>query len=121
MNEASYHGNPNLKSLGYQHHLTKDELTEFVKCQDDPIYFIENYCQIVTLDRGLQPFKLYECQKKKVDFIMKGRKTILMEGRQQGKTVTAAACILHYTIFNDDKNVAIMANKTAAAREVVNR
>ena len=121
MNEASYHGNPNLKSLGYQHHFTKDELTEFVKCQDDPIYFIENYCQIVTLDRGLQPFKLYECQKKKVDFIMKGRKTILMEGRQQGKTVTAAACILHYTIFNDDKNVAIMANKTAAAREVLNR
>tara|TARA_E500000081_G_scaffold86252_1_gene87369 strand:+ start:826 stop:2451 length:1626 start_codon:yes stop_codon:yes gene_type:complete len=121
MNEASYHGNPNLKSLGYQHHFTKDELTEFVKCQDDPIYFIENYCQIVTLDRGLQPFVLYECQKKKVDFIMKGRKTILMEGRQQGKTVTAAACILHYTIFNDDKNVAIMANKTAAAREVLNR
>ena len=52
---------------------------------------------------------------------MNNRKTILMEGRQQGKTVTAAACILHYTIFNDDKNVAIMANKTSAAREVLSR
>ena len=44
-----------------------------------------------------------------------------MEGRQQGKTVTAAACILHYTIFNADKTVAIMANKTASAREVLLR
>ena len=119
--EQSYHGNPNLKPIGYQHDFTKEEFEEFVKCEQDPIYFIENYCQIVTLDKGLQPFKLYDCQKKKVDFIMNNRKTILMEGRQQGKTVTAAACILHYSIFNADKNIAIMANKTAAAREVLNR
>ena len=52
---------------------------------------------------------------------MNERKVILMEGRQQGKTVTAAACILHYTIFQEDKTVAIMANKASAAREVLNR
>ena len=44
-----------------------------------------------------------------------------MEGRLQGKTVTEAACILHYTIFQEDKTVAIMANKASAAREVLNR
>jgi len=44
-----------------------------------------------------------------------------MEGRQQGKTITSAACILWYTLFQENKNVAIMANKTAAAREVMNR
>jgi hypothetical protein len=33
----------------------------------------------------LQPFKLYECQKKKLDIIHNNRKVILMEGRQQGK------------------------------------
>lgn len=119
--ETSYHGNPNLKSIGYQHSFTKDQIKELVKCKDDPIYFIENYCQIVTLDKGLQPFKLYDCQKRKVDFIMNNRQTILMEGRQQGKTVTAAACILHYSIFNENKTVAILANKTAAAREVLAR
>jgi hypothetical protein len=119
--ETSYHGNPNLKAVGYQHDFTKEQLEEFVRCSEDPIYFIENYCKIVTLDKGLQPFKLYDCQKVKVDFIMNNRKTILMEGRQQGKTITSAACILHYTIFQDNKNVAIMANKTAAAREVLSR
>ena len=118
---TSYHGNPNLKNIGYEHSFTKEQLQEYVKCQKDPIYFIENYCQIITLDRGLQLFKLYECQKKKVDLILNNRKVILMEGRQQGKTVTAAACILHYTIFNSDKTVAIMGNKTASAREVLAR
>ena len=117
----SYHGNPNLKPLAYQHDFSQEEIEEYIKCKEDPVYFIENYVKIITLDKGLQPFKLYDCQKKKVDFIMNNRKTILMEGRQQGKTVTAAACILHYSIFNADKNIAIMANKTAAAREVLNR
>lgn len=119
--ETSYHGNPNLKSIGHKHDFTQEQIKEYLKCQSDPIYFIENYCHIVTLDNGLQLFKLYDCQKKKVDIIINERKVILMEGRQQGKTVTAAACILHYTIFNADKTVAIMANKTASAREVLLR
>ena len=119
--DVSYHGNPNLKPLAYQHDFTQQEIAEYVKCQNDPKYFIENYVKIVTLDKGLQPLKLFDCQKGKVDLIMNERKVILMEGRQQGKTVTAAACILHYTIFQEDKTVAIMANKASAAREVLNR
>jgi len=119
--DTSYHGNPNLKRVGYKHDWSKEQISEYMKCKEDPIYFIENYCMIVTLDQGLQPFKLYDCQKRKVDFIMDNRRCILMEGRQQGKTVTAAACILHYTIFQDSKTVAIMANKSNAAREVLAR
>ena len=117
----SYHGNPNLKPLAYQHDFTEDEIKEYIKCKEDPIYFIENYVKIITLDEGLQPFKLYDCQKRKVECIMNNRRVVLMEGRQQGKTVTSAACILHYTIFEEDKTVAIMANKSSAAREVLNR
>ena len=117
----SYHGNPNLKPLAYQHDFSQEEIEEYIKCKNDPVYFIENYVKIITLDSGLQPFKLYDCQKKKVDCIINNRRVVLMEGRQQGKTVTSAACILHYTIFEEDKTVAIMANKSAAAREVLNR
>jgi hypothetical protein len=119
--ESSYHGNINLKPIGHKHNFTLEQLAEIEKCQEDPIYFIENYCQIVTLDYGLQLFKLYDCQKEKVLHILGNRKAILMEGRQQGKTITSAACILWYTLFQDSKTVAIMANKTAAAREVMAR
>lgn len=120
-NNNSYNGNRNLKTIGFKMEYTADHVQEIIKCQSDPIYFIENYCMIVSLDQGLVPFKLYECQKNKVDTIMNNRRVILMEGRQQGKTITAAACILHYTLFNTEKTVAILANKSSAAREVLNR
>ena len=119
--ESSYHGNPNLKSIGHQHQFTQEEIQEILTCQRDPAYFIENYCHIVSLDKGLVKFKLYECQKKKVEVILNNRKVVLMEGRQQGKTITAAACILWYTLFQESKTVAILANKGSAAREVLDR
>ena len=121
MTENSYHGNPNLKPIGYQHQFTPEQIQEIVRCQEDPIYFIENYCHIVSLDKGLIKFTLYDCQKEKVNIILDNRKVVLMEGRQQGKTVTAAACILFYTIFQENKTVAILANKGASAREVLDR
>lgn len=119
--ETSYHGNPNLKPIGLPLQFTPEQIQEIVKCQQDPIYFIENFCHIVTLDHGLKLFTLYECQKQKVKVILGNRKVVLMEGRQQGKTITSAACILWYTLFQESKTVAILANKGSAAREVLDR
>ena len=121
MTAKSYLGNSLLKASGVPLNFTKDEIEEYLKCADDPIYFIESYCKIVTLDHGLQPFKLYDCQKNKVKIIHDNRKVILMEGRQQGKTTTSAAYILWYTLFQGSKTVAILANKATAAREVLYR
>jgi hypothetical protein len=119
--KISYNGNPNLKQIGTVIQYTQEDIQEIIKCSQDPIYFIETYCKIVSLDRGLIPFKLYDCQKKKVETILGNRKVILMEGRQQGKTITSAACILWYTLFQANKTVAILANKSSAAREVLYR
>lgn len=116
-----YNANPRLKAAGVQIPYTQENLKEYVRCKEDPIYFINNYCYIVTLDHGLQPFKLYPCQENKVKIIHENRKVILMEGRQQGKTTTSAAYILWYTIFQNSKTVAILANKASAAREVLHR
>ena len=120
-NRPSYNGNSRLKQIGYDMPYEEWQLEVLVKCLDDPIYFIENYCKIVSLDHGLVPFKLYDCQKNQVNTILNNRKVILMEGRQQGKTITSAACILYYTLFQKNKTVAILANKAAAAREVMSR
>ena len=121
MTTKQYLGNAQLKAAGVTLQFTKEQIEEYVKCAGDPIYFIESYCKIVTLDHGLQPFKLYECQKNKVKIIHENRKVILMEGRQQGKTTTSAAYILWYTLFQGSKTVAILANKASAAREVLYR
>ena len=116
-----YLGNSQLKSAGVSIPFTKENVEEYALCAKDPVYFIENYCKIISLDLGLIPFKLYECQREKVKVIHENRKVILMEGRQQGKTTTSAAYILWYTLFQDSKTVAILANKATAAREVLNR
>jgi len=121
MATTQYLGNQNLKAAGVAIDFTKEQIEEYIKCVDDPIYFIINYCKIVTLDHGLQPFDLYECQKNKIKVIHENRRVILMEGRQQGKTTTSAAYILWNTLFHANRTVAILANKAAAAREVLSR
>jgi hypothetical protein len=121
MANKTYLGNAQLKAAGVTLQFTKEQIEEYLKCAGDPIYFIEKYCKIVTLDHGLQPFNLYDCQKNKVNVIHNNRKVILMEGRQQGKTTTSAAYILWYTLFQGSKTVAILANKATAAREVLHR
>ena len=66
MENNSYNGNDLLKPAGFEMQYTSDQVKELMKCKEDPIYFIENYCYIVSLDRGLILFKLYDCQREKV-------------------------------------------------------
>jgi hypothetical protein len=121
MAEINYLGNANLKKVGVPISFTEEQVLEYQKCVDDPVYFIDNYCYIVTLDHGIQQFKLYDCQKKKIQTIHDNRRVIIMESRQAGKTTTSAAYILWYTLFQGDKNVAILANKEKTSREILSR
>ena len=51
--QNQYLGNPNLKKTNVSVEFTKEQIQEYQKCMDDPIYFIENYMKIVSLDEGL--------------------------------------------------------------------
>ena len=66
MSDTNYLGNANLKKIGTSISFTEEQIQEYYKCSQDPVYFIDNYCMIVTLDHGIQPFKLYDCQKTKI-------------------------------------------------------
>lgn len=121
MNDTRYLGNANLKKVGVPISFTEEQVREYQRCSEDPVYFVDNYCMIVTLDFGIQPFKLYDCQKTKIKTIHDNRRVIIMESRQAGKTTTSAAYILWYTIFQSDKQVAILANKEKTSREILSR
>lgn len=62
-NQDQYLGNPNLKKTNTAVEFTKENIQEYHKCAEDPLYFIENYVQIVSLDEGLVPFEMYDFQK----------------------------------------------------------
>ena len=116
-----YNNNINLKAVGVPVQYTQEQLKEYIKCKDDPIYFIETYCKIISLDLGLVPFKLYEYQKKFILSMHNNNRVCSMQPRQSGKTQVVAAHLLYYTTFNDNKTVAILANKAAASREILSR
>ena len=85
MADDTYLGNNLLKGLGVRHKFTKEEIEEYIKCHDDPIYFLENYVKIVHVDEGLVPFKMYDFQKNLVNTITENRNVIVKTGRQVGK------------------------------------
>ena len=68
MNE-NYLGNPNLKRSNVNINYTKEQLEEYIKCAKDPVYFIQQYIQIVNVDKGLVPFKLYDFQNEMVNAV----------------------------------------------------
>jgi hypothetical protein len=116
-----YLGNPKLKRVNMPMQLTEDQIREFIRCSKDPVYFIENYVKIITLDKGFVQISLYPFQKQAVQDINDNRRVIVKAGRQVGKTTMVVGYILWYILFNEDKFVAILANKAPTAREILNR
>ena len=116
-----YLGNPNLKRANVAQNFTPEEVEEFVKCSKDPVYFITNYIKIISLDLGLVPFELYPFQADMVNKFHDNRFNIAKLPRQSGKSTVVTAYLLWYSIFNDNTNVAILANKAATAREMLQR
>jgi hypothetical protein len=116
-----YLGNPLLKRSNVPQEWTKEQILEYQKCMEDPIYFIKNYIRIVSLDEGLVPFKLYDFQEDIVNTIHDNRFTICKLPRQSGKSTTLVSYVLHYILFNPNMNVAILANKAATARDILGR
>ena len=121
MSENIYLGNPNLKKANTQIEFTQENIEEYLKCKDDPVYFAQNYVKIVTLDHGLQPFKTYDFQEKLINNFYRNRFNICKMPRQTGKSTTVISFLLHHVVFNDSVNIGILANKASTARELLSR
>jgi len=119
--EKGYNGNPLLKKSRRKIPWTQEQVQEWIKCSQDPVYFAEKYIKIVHVDHGFIPIVLYDYQKEIIEKVQNNRRVTVVTSRQAGKTTTAAAIILHYILFNDHKTVALLANKGDAAREILER
>lgn len=120
-NEKGYKGNVLLKRANQEIDWTPELIQEWVKCSEDPIYFVENYMKIISLNEGLVTFQPYPYQKKMIQTFVDNRYTVVTTARQAGKSTTTCGFILWYIIFQADKTVALLANKGETAREILGR
>jgi hypothetical protein len=116
-----YLGNPLLKKANVPHNWTKEEIAEYIKCKEDPVYFALNYVKIVQVDEGLIPFRMYDFQKELVKKFHYNRFNIAKLPRQTGKSTVVVSYLLHYALFNDSSNIGILANKASTARDLLGR
>lgn len=93
-NENSYLNNPNLKKVGTPIEFTQHEVSEYIKCVSDPIYFANNYIKIVNVDEGLIQLKLYNYQETLIKNFNENRSTIVKLSRQSGKCVNKSTKVL---------------------------
>ena len=83
----SYMNNTKLMRAAVDFPYTAEQLQELAKCEEDIIYFIVNYCKIITLKGGIELFKLFQYQKNAIKVVHENRFSIFKFPRQMGKCV----------------------------------
>lgn len=100
---------------------TLDEALELAKCLQDPVYFCNQYCYAVTLDKGLTRVKLFPYQETIIKATVTNSFTIAKLPRQSGKTQCVALLVLWLALFNDAFTVGIVAQNEKTAIGILKR
>ena len=101
--------------------MSPEEQEEYIKCALDIHYFAGTYCYIKGEEGQPIIIPLRDYQKEILDNFFNNRFNILMASRQIGKTICSSIMMLHYVLFNNNKNVLVTANKLDTAVEVLDK
>ena len=98
---------------------TEEEVEDYIKCMQDPLYFAEK-CFLMT-PKGLQPVKMRDYQKEYLTNLKENRFNILLACRQAGKSVTTAIFGLWKILFCNDRNGLILSKSGPAGRDLLKK
>ena len=99
---------------------SKEEIIEWKKCAKDIIYFSNTYAQLLTPE-GIKHITLRDYQVKYLQSLVENQLSIYCACRQAAKTTTSALFLLHYALFNTDKNLLVLGNKRRTAVEILDK
>lgn len=94
---------------------------EYIKCAQDPAYFMKKFCMIQHPIRGKIPFELYDFQEKSVREFKDHRFNIILKSRQLGISTLSAGYSLWMMTFHQDKNILVIATKQEVAKNLVTK
>ena len=115
-----YEGNTKILKGDLVFQRSEEEINEWVKCKNDIVYFAEKYCKLMT-PQGIQHITLRGYQKKYLKHLEKNRLSVYLACRQCSKTTMSALFMLHYIIFNTDKNALVIGSKLKVAKEILDK
>lgn len=99
----------------------QEQADEYTRCAIDPVYFIETYLTVFDQTKGesgeIVPFKLFPFQKELIKAYLKNKQNIANKYRQAGVSTTTCAYIAWYVMFNENRYVAVVADKLETARD----
>ncbi len=115
-------GEIGVRRSGVKYRMSPEEQEEYVKCAIDIHHFVKQYCMIKNEDGEISKIEeLRDYQEEMLNNFITNRFNILMCARQSGKTITASIFMLHFILFNNDKNIMIVANKGDTAIEIIDK
>ncbi len=94
---------------------------EFVKCAQNPVYFMKKYCWIQHPTRGRIQFNLYKFQEGVLNLLNKNDRSIILKSRQLGISTLSAGISLWMMLFQKDKSILVVATKQDTAKNLVTK
>lgn len=113
-----YENQTDIRGEGEVIGLTQDQIKEYIKCSEDPIYFIKNYIYIVSGWKGKPQKVLFipePYQEKLIMALHNERFVIGKLSRQVGKSTALDAYAVWCSIFEDNFSILLAANKEKSA------
>ena len=92
---------------------------EYLKCAQDPVYFLKKYAVIQHPLKGKVPFALYPFQEASIKDFKNHNYNIILKARQLGISTLTAGYSLWMMTFQTDKNILVIATKQDTAKNLV--
>ncbi|MBC8428046.1 MAG: hypothetical protein H8D94_01095 [Candidatus Pelagibacter sp.] len=94
---------------------------EYIKCVQNPAYFMKKYCVIQHPTRGKLKFELWDFQERVVGEFVENKYNIILKSRQLGISTLTAGYSLWMMLFNSDRNILCIAKDKDTAKNLVTK
>jgi len=94
---------------------------ELLKCKQDPVYFMKKYYTIQHPTKGRMTFNLYPFQEKTLKLLQRHDYAIINKSRQLGISTLTSGISLWMMLFEQDKNILVIATTQATAKNMVTK
>ena len=95
---------------------TEQKMLEYVKCKNDPVYFLKTYGVISQPIQGRTLFTLYPFQEELLRTFCDHKNVIVSKSRQMGISMITAGFTAWLSIFHSDQTIFVLTTKNETAK-----